>query len=99
MSIIENFENWLKNCPVKIVGRSDVISGKNAEDGLVTIEFYKKRSANKKANKKEAWTLNEILNAFEKSYGEDMMIEYPGFIKRLTKSTKNIDLSHKDFIE
>ena len=45
------------------------------------------------------FTLKQILNAFEKSYGENMMEEYPAFIKRLTKSTKNLDLSHKDFIE
>ena len=37
------FEEWIKKCPVKIVGRSDVIHGKNSEDGLVTIEFHKKR--------------------------------------------------------
>ena len=37
------FEDWIKKCPVKIVGRSDVIHRKNAEDGLVTLEFYKKR--------------------------------------------------------
>lgn len=36
------FEDWIKKCPVKIVGRSDVIHGKNSESGLVTIEFYKK---------------------------------------------------------
>jgi len=40
---INLFEDWIKKCPVKIVGRSDVIHGKNAEDGLVTLEFYKKR--------------------------------------------------------
>jgi hypothetical protein len=48
---------------------------------------------------KKVYTLKQILNAFEKSYGENMMEEYPAFIKRLTKSTKNLDLSHKDFIE
>ena len=39
---INLFEDWIKKCPVKIVGRSDVIHGKNSESGLVTIEFYKK---------------------------------------------------------
>jgi len=36
------FDEWLKQCPVKIVGRADVIHGKNSESGLVTVEFYKK---------------------------------------------------------
>jgi len=40
---VDLFERWIKKCPVKIVGRSDVIHGKNAEDGLVTLEFNKKR--------------------------------------------------------
>ncbi len=40
---VDLFEEWIKKCPVKIVGRSDVIHGKNAENGLVTLEFYKKR--------------------------------------------------------
>lgn len=40
---IDLFEEWIKKCPVKIVGRSDVVHGKNSKDGLVTIEFYKKR--------------------------------------------------------
>ena len=53
-----------------------------------------------KINKpKKVYTLKQILNAFKKCYGEDMMEEYPAFIKCLTKSTKNLDLSHKDFIE
>ena len=38
----QDFKKWLKQCPVKITGRSDVIHGKNSESGLVTIEFYKK---------------------------------------------------------
>ena len=37
--IKEEFEKWIKKCPVKIVGRSNVISGKNAEDGLVSIDL------------------------------------------------------------
>jgi hypothetical protein len=43
---IEDFEKWVQKCPVKIVGRSDVISGKNAEDGLVDISFYKTHKNN-----------------------------------------------------
>ena len=39
---VKMFDEWLKQCPVKITGRSDVIHGKNSESGLVTIEFYKK---------------------------------------------------------
>ena len=45
--IKEEFEKWIKKCPVKIVGRSNVISGKNAEDGLVSIDFYSKRNSDK----------------------------------------------------
>ena len=40
---VDLFEDWVKKCPVKITGRSDVIHGKNAEVGEVTMEFHKKR--------------------------------------------------------
>ena len=35
--------------------------------------------------------LAQILDAWEAAYGEDMMIEYPGFIQRLTEEEKKED--------
>ena len=34
-------------------------------------------------NKK--YTIAQILDAWDAAYGEDMMIEYPGFIQRLSE--------------
>ena len=31
------------------------------------------------------YTIAQILEAWEAAYGEDMMIEYPGFIQRLSE--------------
>ena len=31
------------------------------------------------------YTLTQILEAWTAAYGEDMMIEYPGFIQRLSE--------------
>ena len=33
------------------------------------------------------YTLSQILNAWDASYGEDMMEEYPGFIQKLSEKT------------
>ena len=35
----EMFKAWLGNCPVKIDGSSEIISGKGSEDGEITITF------------------------------------------------------------
>ena len=35
------------------------------------------------------YTLAQILDAWDASYGEDMMEEYPGFIQRLSEEKKN----------
>ena len=37
------------------------------------------------------YNLAQILDAWEAAYGEDMMIEYPGFIQRLTEEEKKED--------
>ena len=37
------------------------------------------------------YNLAQILEAWEAAYGEDMMIEYPGFIQRLTEEDKKED--------
>ena len=31
------------------------------------------------------YTIAQILEAWEAAYGEDMMIEYPGFVQRLSE--------------
>jgi len=33
------------------------------------------------------YTLAQILEAWDAAYGEDMTIEYPGFIQRLSEET------------
>tara|TARA_Y100001963_G_scaffold42166_1_gene59105 strand:+ start:320 stop:538 length:219 start_codon:yes stop_codon:yes gene_type:complete len=35
------------------------------------------------------YTLAQILDAWDASYGEDMMEEYPGFIQKLKEEEKN----------
>tara|TARA_R100001082_G_scaffold22654_1_gene10929 strand:+ start:272 stop:415 length:144 start_codon:yes stop_codon:yes gene_type:complete len=44
------------------------------------------------------YNMAQILDAWEAAYGEDMMIEYPGFIQRLTEeeSKKRWEESEKD---
>ena len=34
---------------------------------------------------KDRYTITEIISVWAAVYGEDMMIEYPGFIERLTE--------------
>ena len=34
---------------------------------------------------KEIYKMSEILDAWESAYGEDMFIEYSGFIQKLTE--------------
>ena len=38
------------------------------------------------------YTLAQILDAWDASYGEDMMEEYPGFIQRLSEETNKKNL-------
>ena len=41
------------------------------------------------------YTLAQILDAWDASYGEDMMEEYPGFIQRLSEETdKETDIKN-----
>ena len=35
------------------------------------------------------YNLAQILEAWEAAYGEDMMIEYPGFIQRLSEENSS----------
>jgi hypothetical protein len=42
---------------------------------------------NTKRKTMSKYTLAQILDAWDAAYGEDMMIEYSGFIQRLSEET------------
>ena len=44
------------------------------------------------------YTLAQILDAWDASYGEDMMEEYPGFIQRLSEenASKQLEKENKN---
>ena len=57
---------------------------------LVYNWIYNRRNIN--MNK---YTLAQILEAWDAAYGEDMTIEYPGFIQRLSEETdKETDIKN-----
>ena len=47
--------------------------------------LYRIGSGYSEAIRMKKYNLAEILKAWEEAFGEDMFIEYPGFIQRLTE--------------
>ena len=60
-----------------------ILSYKRQALSLTVIVGYGRIKTERKTMTK--YTLAQILDAWDASYGEDMMEEYPGFIQRLSE--------------
>ena len=70
-----------------------ILSYKPQASSLTVIVGYGRIKTERKTMSK--YTQPQILDAWEASYGEDMMEEYPGFIQRLSEETdKETDIKN-----
>ena len=70
-----------------------ILSYKQQASSLTVIVGYGRIKTERKTMSK--YTLAQILDAWEASYGEDMMEEYTGFIQRLSEETdKETDIKN-----
>ena len=70
-----------------------ILSYKQQASSLTVIVGYGRIKTERKTMSK--YTLAQILDAWEASYGEDMMEEYRGFIQRLSEETdKETDIKN-----
>ena len=55
------------------------------------IKLFKQEQLDKAFKKAQVkkWTMQEIIDAWDKMYGEDMVVEYSGFVSELKRVKEN----------